>query len=65
MSFTLQREVQKRNIAPGVLQNAVRQAQLSETQLPASLNSMCKSQRIVLVRALKSKQELHAQPFWI
>lgn len=45
MSFTLQREFQKRNISPGVLQNNVRQAQLSETQLPASLNSICKSQR--------------------
>lgn len=65
MSFTLQRAVQKRNISPRVLQNPVRQAQFSETNFPASLNLVCKSKRIILVRPLKSKQELHTQLLWI
>lgn len=47
--------MQKRNISAGILQNpmGLRQAQLSETQLPASLNFAWKSKTIISVKTIK------------
>lgn len=59
--------MQKRNTSTGILQNpmGLRQAQLSETQLPASFNFTWKSKTIISVKTLNATRELHTQPLWI